>query len=99
MAHTHTAAAHTKGYTVVTMLLCGGDIPTTYGVYHAKVGRNRVGGWSWNLNHKSTIRVGTVNVPRQSGPRSYRELAEPFATADYPVLYDGLNNSEWTVAK
>ena len=68
--------------TVVTML---STMPnhTRFGIYHARV---RVGPsrWSWNIN--TAKHIMTMHLDSTAPWPHYQDLAQPYATAEYPIF-------------
>lgn len=68
--------------TTVTMLVAGPE-GAVFGVYRAHV-RNRTQRWSWSLHHAH--QVGAVTVKHGETRPSYREMAQRFATPEWPAM-------------
>lgn len=81
-----------KKVTFASMISCGADIPTTYGIYRGIV----VGSGDRkyiNRNAKTTRQVAVVERKAGEGPEEYWKLGEwlvamaaPYGTPEYPAV-------------
>src|SRR2546422_11753907 len=70
--------------TVVTMLRAEPDKNRTiFGIFQATIKTHKNGEQSWNL-HRARY-IASVECVSSNRTTSYRAMAEPYATSDYPV--------------